>query len=159
MGRHGGLGRCSTLSEMTPEDDRTPEDRRKHLEFIQAAITRQATNSFQVRGWALTIAAAFYGYAANKDAWAVAVIGVLVSLAFWYLDAFYLRQERLFRCLYGAVVKPTKMVPQYSMNTLPYQQDDGSRLYEVLWSRPVAVFFGVIVAVGVIVAAMTGFTR
>lgn len=34
-------------------------DRIKHLEFIQAVITRMGTNSFLVKGWALTLAAAF----------------------------------------------------------------------------------------------------
>ena len=32
----------------------------KHLEFIQAAITRQAGNQSLIRGWALTLATAFW---------------------------------------------------------------------------------------------------
>jgi hypothetical protein len=32
----------------------------KHLEFVQAVITRLANNSFLMKGWALTVAGAFY---------------------------------------------------------------------------------------------------
>jgi hypothetical protein len=35
----------------------------KHLEFIQAVITRLANDSFLRKGWALTVAGAFYGFA------------------------------------------------------------------------------------------------
>ena len=35
----------------------------KHLEFIQAVITRLANDSFLMKGWALTVAGAFYGFA------------------------------------------------------------------------------------------------
>ena len=135
------------------------EDRRKHLEFIQAVIARQAGNSFLVKGWALTVAAAFYGFAANKDAWPVAVIGIFASVAFGYLDAFFLRQERLFRCLYKAVIASGSTVSDYSMDTDPYKRNSGSRWRDVLTSGPLAVLFGTIVAAGVIVALATGLTH
>jgi hypothetical protein len=135
-----------------------PEDRRKHLEFIQAVITRQANNSFVVRGWALTVAAAVFGFAANKGSWAVAVIGVIASMAFYYMDAFYLRQERLFRCLYQAVVEPDSAVPLYSMDTRPYRQNQGSRWTDVLRARPIIVLFGGMVVAGAVIALATGLT-
>ena len=34
------------------------EDKLKHLEFIQNIITRMNTNSFLIKGWAVTIASA-----------------------------------------------------------------------------------------------------
>jgi len=41
------------MTENNPGDDK-----RKHVEFIQAAIARMAGNSFVIKGWSLTIAAA-----------------------------------------------------------------------------------------------------
>jgi hypothetical protein len=38
----------------------------KHLEFIQAVITRPATNSFLIKVWALTAAEAFYGFGSES---------------------------------------------------------------------------------------------
>lgn len=76
------------------------DDHRKHLEFIQGVVTRLANNQFLIKGWSLTVAAAVYGYAATHRAWAVALIGIVVSAGFWALDAYFLRQERLFRFLW-----------------------------------------------------------
>lgn len=131
------------------------DDQRKHLEFIQAVIARQAGNSFLVKGWALTVAAAFYGYAGNKDSWHVAVAGTLASLAFGYLDAFYLRQERLFRCLYKAVIASESTVDAYSMDTKPYESNEGSRRRDVVTSGPLAVLFGTVIATGIVVIILT----
>ena len=38
----------------------------KHLEFIQAVITRMAGNSFVLKGWAITLAAAGFALAAKE---------------------------------------------------------------------------------------------
>lgn len=131
------------------------DDQRKHLDFIQAVITRQAGNSFLIKGWALTVASAFYGFAVNRDAPAVALIGVLVAVAFGYLDAFFLRQERLFRCLYADAITTSSAVPAFSMVTAPYKDNDGSRWRDVLRSRPLLALFGVIIATGIVIAAVT----
>ena len=40
------------------------EAKLKHLEFIQAAIARMATNSFLFKGWAMTIAVGIAAFAA-----------------------------------------------------------------------------------------------
>ena len=104
------------------------EARRQHLGFIQTAISRQAGNSFLVKGWSLTVAALFYGYAANQDSWAVAVVGVVAVAAFGWLDAFYLRQERLFRLLYERARVVDTDVELFSMDTRAFQADPRDRL-------------------------------
>lgn len=131
------------------------DDQRKHLEFIQAVITRQAGNSFLVKGWALTVASAFYGYAVNKDSPWVAVIGLLVAGTFGYLDAFYLRQERLFRCLYLDAISSPSAVPAFSMITNPYKDNVGSRWRDVVTSRPLMIFFGILISTGLVVALVS----
>ncbi|WP_187347302.1 hypothetical protein [Kocuria sp. CNJ-770] len=78
-------------------------ERIKHLEFIQNTITRQASHSFAVKGWSLTVAAVIYAYAAAHLTWWMALVALLPAVAFAGLDAFYLRQERLFRALYRVV--------------------------------------------------------
>lgn len=142
------------------------EERRKHLEFVQAVITRQAGNSFLVKGWALTVATAVYGYAASEDRWAVAAVGAAAMLAFWYIDGFYLRQERLYRCLYKGVVAagfgpdPRPHEPElYSMDASGYGNEPGNSRGQVLWSDPLRVFFGVLTAAGLVVALATGLSQ
>jgi hypothetical protein len=43
------------------------ENKRKHLEFIQAIVTRMAGNLFFLKGWAITLIAGLFALAA-KDA-------------------------------------------------------------------------------------------
>ncbi|MGW4090813.1 HIT family protein [Nocardia sp. NPDC004750] len=93
----------------------SPEDRRQHLGFIQAVVTRMAQASSSAKSWLLPIVTATYGYAITKDAPLVAIIGVIAVAIFALLDANYLKQERAFRKLYDKVAEggPT---PVFSMN-------------------------------------------
>lgn len=67
-----------------------------HLEMIQGVIARIAGNSFLLKGWSVTIAAALFALAARDSNSQFACIALLPSIVFWGLDAYYLRQERLF---------------------------------------------------------------
>src|SRR5215218_5331404 len=106
----------------------------KHLEFIQAVIARQANNSFLVKGWALTVAAAFYAFAANKLNWRIALVGLLPAFTFWGLDAYFLRQERFFRCLFDAVRNSENEVDSFCMNPMEHPHNVKS-WWIVLMSR------------------------
>lgn len=97
-------------------------DRIKHLEFLQATIARQASHSFAVKGWSLTVAAVLYAYTAAHLTWWAAVVALLPPLVFAAMDAFYLRQERLFRALYRASSVTRSAVPMFSMDTRPYAE-------------------------------------
>ena len=127
----------------------------KHLEFIQAAITRQAGNSSLIRGWALTLATALFGFSAHSPGSGIAAIALIPTVAFYVLDAYYLRQERLFRCLYTAVIAPGSRVPALSMDVSPYRDAAEVQWRAVLRSRPLLVLYGFILAAGVIVVILT----
>jgi len=75
----------------------------KHLEFIQAVITRMNTNSFQMKGWMVTIVSAILAlYASTKNHYFV-LVAIFPTVIFWFLDTYYLWQERKFRGLYNDV--------------------------------------------------------
>jgi hypothetical protein len=151
-GRPNAVCREDGYVTTTPEPS---EARRKHLEFLQAVINRQAGNSFLLKGWSLTVAGLIYGYAAKQNAWQVAAAGVAVFAAFWWLDAFYLRQERLFRCLYDRARVPASPVELFSMDTRPYQVEARVAWPQVLFSPALRVLYGTGVAVGVALAVVT----
>lgn len=79
------------------------ENRVKHLELIQSIITRLNGNSFQIKGIAITIVAALLAVYASNGKVDFILIPILPSVIFWYLDAYYLQQERKFRGLYNDV--------------------------------------------------------
>lgn len=79
------------------------DNRIKHLEFIQLIITRMNVNSFLLKGWCITIVAAVLAlYASNQNTCFI-IIGIIPTLVFWFLDAYYLMQERKYRGLYNDV--------------------------------------------------------
>jgi hypothetical protein len=97
------------------------EDQRKYFELLQGIVSRLAGNSFSIKGWAVGLVAVLGGFAA-KDSDPRFVFALwLPALCFWGLDAYYLRQERLFRALFNDAIAPASTVAVFSMNIKPYE--------------------------------------
>lgn len=79
----------------------------KHLEFIQNVITRMNTNSFQIKGWSIVIVSALMAIYASTQNNYFFLTAIFPTLIFWFLDAYYLNQERKFRGLYNDVAGVT----------------------------------------------------
>ena len=124
--------------------------RLEHLKMLQGVISRMAQNSFLLKGWSVTLAAGLLA-AAISDKQIYAALALFPTLIFWGLDAYYLRQERLFRALYDAVAaEADPPASPYSLDTRPYAQRVGSWLWTC--SAPVvAGLHGVIIVVILIV--------
>jgi hypothetical protein len=123
----------------------------KHLEFIQSIISRLATNSFLVKGWALTISGALFGFAASHLSWSIATVGLLPIIIFWCLDAYFLRQERLFRGLYNAVARQENDIPPFSLNPIAYQGNHS--WLKVFRSKTLSLFYGTLTFAGIALIA------
>lgn len=121
------------------------EDVRKHLELTQAIIGRMAANSFLLKGWTITLSAALFALSASETRWEFALLALFPTLSFWGMDAYYLRQERLYRALYndirrgGSDLQIAKSVEPYSLETSQYLQNVDS------WRR--TLFAGTIVSI------------
>lgn len=93
-----------------------PEDRRKHLDYIQAVVTRQSAASAAAKGWLLPIVTATFGFALTQHSWALAALGMVAVLLFAYLDANYLKSEKQFRRLYNTVARSSQKVPLFTLD-------------------------------------------
>ncbi|RZK34423.1 MAG: hypothetical protein EOO61_13615 [Hymenobacter sp.] len=92
------------------------ESKLKHLEFIQTTIGRFNSNSFLIKGWAITLVSALFALAA-KDANQLYVFIVYISVpSFWILDAYYLSLERQYRDLYAKVRQQEAEAIDFSMD-------------------------------------------
>lgn len=69
------------------------EEKIKYLEFIQMIISRLNQNSFQIKGWMITIVSGLLALAANSNNRFYILIAILPVSAFWGLDAFYLQKS------------------------------------------------------------------
>lgn len=94
------------------------DDKKKHLEFLQLALNRMASNSFILKGWNITLVVGLFALSLKDLSSSYLYLAILPALAFWGLDAYYLRQERLFRALYNSVRKTKrKDIDPYSFDT------------------------------------------
>lgn len=122
----------------------------RHLEFVQQIIARMAGNSFLLKGWSVTLTAGLFALAAKDANQAVAAIAFLPVLAFWILDAYYLRQERLFRKLYDHLRLDDDGDHRFSLDTSPVQ-DEVAGLFKTMLSSSVALLHGsLVVAITVV---------
>src|SRR2546422_493386 len=96
------------------------ENKLKHLDFIQAVISRMGSNSFLVKGWAVTLVAALFALAAKDSNVRFVYVAYLPVLAFWSLDTFFLRQARLYRNLYDAVRAKAPEQIDFDLNASSY---------------------------------------
>lgn len=140
------------------------EDRRKHLDFVQAAIARMASASSTAKTWLLPVVAATYGYSLAQRSGPVALLGVSAVVLFAFLDASYLRQERAFRALYRSVVAG-RATPYNMDNSVFYgkqngdeddQREENCQWYNVIWSWSLAGFYLPFTAVGVLIFVLGG---
>lgn len=89
----------------------------KHLEFIQNVITRMNTNSFQIKGWSIVIVSALMAIYASTQNNYFFLTAIFPTLIFWFLDAYYLNQERKFRGFYdvAGVAEKSKEIKLFAM--------------------------------------------
>jgi len=133
----------------------------KHLELIQGVIDRLANNSFAFKAWAIVLVAAIFAFAAGDADPIFLLVALIPALAFWGLDAYYLRQERLFRALYDAVRKDDEAVAAdgpLSMATAAVA-DRVAGWWGTAWSTTIAGLYGPIVVLVVVATAVAYWSK
>ncbi|MFN0110387.1 MAG: hypothetical protein ACKVZH_16140 [Blastocatellia bacterium] len=119
------------------------ESKLKHLEMIQAVITRMANNSFLVKGWCLTLVSGLLALAGGKDGNTKLVfVTYLPLLMFWYLDGFFLQQERLFRKIYDYHRQQPETDFAISPADIPEDQKTVDDVVRVMRSKTLLAFYG-----------------
>ena len=118
-----------------------------HLSMLQAVITRMAGNSALLKGWAVAIIAASFALAAKDADMRFILIAYVPAITFWILDAYYLRQERLFRDLYNFVATKSEDDIDFSMNTSQFTQSGLSAFFAMVNS----LFYGFLVVLTIVV--------
>lgn len=130
------------------------DDLPKHLEFILDVVERHARNSFVLKGWSVTLVAAVFLLAVRGAEPALAMAaGLLPALTFWALDAYYLRQERMFRALYNHVRKAAPVGEgRFSLDARPLASEVPG-WFRTLGATPVFWFHAAVLAVVVVALA------
>lgn len=96
------------------------EKKIKHLEFVHNTINRMSTNSFIIKGWTITLISALFILAQKDSNITYAIITYIAVPIFWYLNAFFLLQERRYRSLYDDVRLKDENSIDFSMDAKSY---------------------------------------
>lgn len=146
------------------------EQSRQYLDFLQANITRMNQCSMQTKGWCIALLAALLAvFASNSTAqssWCVmGASGSIVSIAFAFLDAYYLRFEKQFRSLYNAAIKDMRNNPDmtcsreiaYCLDPNCVKGESESSIWHSLRSKSVLLFYFLIMVAFLIVVVLPVF--
>jgi small-conductance mechanosensitive channel len=120
-------------------------DKHKHLEFIQGAVNRMASNLFFFKGWTVTLIAALFALAAKDSNQHFLVLGGFPLLIFWILDGYFLAQERRFRALFDHVRQKKDADIDFSMDTNPFKNEPRNTVFGAMFSSTLFVYYGVII--------------
>lgn len=128
----------------------------KEIDLIQACISRMANNSFLLKGWAISIIAVVLALSDKAiNPIILSLIVLIPLLSFWYLDAFFLRTERMYRKMYEWVISKRNtedMSYLYDLNPHRFKNDVDSR-WKIMWSITLKYFYGIptLIAIGIII--------
>lgn len=114
----------------------------KEVDLIQNIIKRMASNSFVVKGWTITLVVATL---LLKDDNSKICISFIPLILFWYLDSYFLYQERKYRNLYNWVIENRLNTREHllDMNAdrLP---SEASSPIPIMFSKTLLCFYGLI---------------
>ena len=113
----------------------------KHLEMTQAIINRLGSNSFQLKGWSMTLIVAAMVLLARYDLQNPAIIlaFILPILGFWILDGYFLWQERLFREVYDEIRQQDDT--DFKMDLVKHRDKPKRSWTSAIFSVTLAVFY------------------
>lgn len=118
----------------------------KEIDLIQNCINRMARNSFMLKGWAISVLAVVLALTADRLNPLFLFCSVFIPLlCFWYLDAFFLRTEKMYRKMYEWVLKERKegrMDFQYDLDPSRFKNQVETHCC-VMFSKTLRVFYGI----------------
>ena len=125
----------------------------KEIDIIQDIIKRMAFNSFMIKGWAITLVVVTLLLKGTEkhQVW----IAFIPLVVFWFLDAYFLRQERMYRKLYKWVINNRLKTEEYlfDMNTRRFEKEVQS-IPRIMFSITLGWFYGPMAILVIIYALM-----
>ena len=111
------------------------------INIVQNIINRMAQNSFIIKGWTVTLVVIALLVEGQEIHYSLAYLPCIV---FWTLDAYYLRQERLYRKLYEWIIenRPENKDNMFDMRLL--ERVSEVPYFSVLISTTISLFYGMV---------------
>lgn len=125
----------------------------KEIDTIQSIINRMSSNSFLIKGWMITLVVGtlLLERTLLTDSKLQITIAFIPLIAFWFLDAYFLWQERMYRKLYEWVIDNRLSTDDelFSMNAHRFRDKVDSRP-RIMFSLTLGWLYGSIIGLLVI---------
>ena len=126
----------------------------QHLHMIQGIIKRMGDNSFLIKRWSIAVLAGILlliRYEQVSESLLVNFLLCVPLICFWYLDSYYLWQERGFRNVYDSV----REKPKTDFGMKPVLKKGGH--WETFWSKTISPLYLIEISLVVFVIAIDFF--
>lgn len=131
------------------------------LSTIQNIAKRMATNSLIIKGWMVVVVGIILLLSSTEYQ---ALIAVFALLVFWYLDAYFLQQKKMYRALYKEIVENKLNIGDdfFDIRTARYEAGiEVPRPNKLMRSKTLLIFYGSILtltfaSVGILFALSHG---
>jgi hypothetical protein len=114
------------------------------------------TNSFLIKGWAITLVSALFALAAKDANLNFVLVSYVVIPVFWILDGFFIATERRYRYLYEDITKKDENDIDFDMNASRYNKKDIENNRDGRWSagilsKTLYPFYGISIVITLII--------
>lgn len=116
-----------------------------HLEMIQGIVNRLSQNSFLLKGWTVVVVSGLLAVGAARTESFLGYLALVPVIAFWWLDAYFLCEEKSFRDLFDYVRVLDEEEIDFSMHR-SVVADKRDSVFSVAASGTILVFHGVLLA-------------
>lgn len=124
----------------------------KEIDIIQDVIKRMTFNSFVIKGWAITLVVATLLLKGTEYQVWIAFVPLLV---FWFLDTYFLWQERMYRKLYEWAVNNRLKTDEYLFDINAHRfKDEVQSKFRIMFSVTLGWFYGPIAILLVICSVL-----
>ncbi len=123
----------------------------KAIDITQDVIRRMAQNSFHIKTWTVTLVAATL---LLRGGGAQVFIAFIPLFVFWYLDAYFLRLERVYRKIYETIIRdqPESVPEALNMDPRQFMKNSGAQAdknavaseWKIMLSKTLLIFYGAI---------------
>lgn len=140
------------------------EEFKMEIELIQSCINRMEKNSFLIKGWAITIISGFIVLMTEKANYKIiASLSIVILILFWYLDAVFLKTERLYRRKYDWVIQQRpKGNMDFWLNLEPTNKEmwiENQKIeviiFKVMFSKTLLLFYLLPIMIALVVVIFT----
>lgn len=133
----------------------------KEIDLIQSCVNRMAQNSFVIKGWLITLITVILALLPEKiDICILSGVIIVATLCFWYLDAYFLRFERLYRWKYEWVIASRLHSDEFQFDLNPMNQQmwllgkDGKQknppsVLRVMFTKSLIPLYGLIMVIAI----------